>query len=62
MSRIPRVVYGASDPKGGCAGSLMDLLQEARFNHRASVTAGILEEHYLYYPPIGLFFSYFLIA
>jgi tRNA(adenine34) deaminase len=44
MSRIPRVVYGASDPKGGCAGSLMDLLQEARFNHRASVTAGILEE------------------
>ncbi|RIP36086.1 tRNA adenosine(34) deaminase TadA [Staphylococcus gallinarum] len=44
MSRIPRVVYGASDPKGGCAGSLMDLLQEPRFNHRASVISGILAE------------------
>lgn len=44
MSRIPRVVYGASDPKGGCSGSLMDLLQESRFNHRAEVVSGVLEE------------------
>ena len=44
MSRIPHVVYGAPDPKGGCGGSLMDLIQEARFNHRASVTSGILEQ------------------
>ncbi|UTB81499.1 tRNA adenosine(34) deaminase TadA [Staphylococcus carnosus] len=43
MSRIPRVVYGASDPKGGCSGSLMDLLQEPRFNHRAEVVSGVLE-------------------
>lgn len=44
MSRIPRVVYGAKDPKGGCSGSLMDLLQESRFNHRAEVVSGVLEE------------------
>ncbi|MFQ3870907.1 tRNA adenosine(34) deaminase TadA [Staphylococcus sp. Mo2-1] len=44
MSRIPYVIYGAKDPKGGCAGSLMDLLQESRFNHRATVQTGVLEE------------------
>lgn len=44
MSRIPSVIYGAKDPKGGCAGSLMNLLQEERFNHRATVEFGILEE------------------
>ena len=40
MSRIPRVVYGAMDPKGGCSGSLMDLLQQPQFNHRAIVEQG----------------------
>lgn len=44
MSRIPHVIYGAKDPKGGCAGSLMDLLQEPRFNHRARVEIGVMEE------------------
>ncbi|WP_101841814.1 tRNA adenosine(34) deaminase TadA [Halobacillus sp. Marseille-P3879] len=44
QSRIPRVVYGASDPKAGCAGTLMNLLQEERFNHQAEVTAGVLGE------------------
>lgn len=44
MSRIPRVVFGASDPKGGCSGSLMDLTQEPRFNHRAIVDKHILAE------------------
>ncbi|MBY6270847.1 MAG: tRNA-specific adenosine deaminase [Bacillaceae bacterium] len=44
QSRIKRVVYGASDPKAGCAGTLMNLLQEERFNHRAEVVAGVLEE------------------
>lgn len=44
MSRIPHVIYGAKDPKGGCAGSLMDLLQEPRFNHRAQVEIGVMEE------------------
>lgn len=44
MSRIARVVYGASDPKGGCAGTFMNLLQDARFNHQSEVVPGILEE------------------
>lgn len=44
MSRIPHVVYGAKDPKGGTVNSLMNLLGEPRFNHRAEVTAGVLEE------------------
>jgi tRNA(adenine34) deaminase len=44
LSRIPRVVYGARDPKGGCAGTLMNLLQEARFNHQSIVVSGVLEE------------------
>lgn len=34
MSRIPTVVYGAHDAKGGCSGSLMNLLHESRFNHQ----------------------------
>lgn len=44
MSRIPKVVYGATDPKGGCSGSLMNLLEESRFNHRAEVIKGVLEQ------------------
>ncbi|WLR53324.1 tRNA adenosine(34) deaminase TadA [Bacillus tianshenii] len=44
LSRVERVVFGAKDPKGGCAGTLMNLLQEERFNHQAEVTAGVLEE------------------
>lgn len=43
MSRIPRVVYGAVDPKGGCTGSLMNLLEKPQFNHRAIVESDILE-------------------
>lgn len=44
LSRVERVVYGASDPKGGCAGTLMNLLQEERFNHQAEVVSGVMEE------------------
>ncbi|HEX7063846.1 MAG TPA: tRNA adenosine(34) deaminase TadA [Bacillales bacterium] len=44
QSRIERVVYGAPDPKGGCAGTLMNLLEEDRFNHRAEVVPGVLGE------------------
>ena len=44
LSRVRRVVYGAVDPKGGCAGTLMNLLQDQRFNHQCEVTAGILGE------------------
>lgn len=42
LARIPRVVFGASDPKGGMAGSLGNLLQDPRLNHRAEVTSGVL--------------------
>lgn len=44
QSRIPRVVYGAKDPKAGCGGSIYNLLQEERFNHRCEVSIGVLEE------------------
>jgi tRNA(adenine34) deaminase len=44
LSRVDRVVYGADDPKGGCAGTLMNLLDEPRFNHQAGVTSGVLAE------------------
>lgn len=43
QSRMKRVVFGASDPKGGCAGSLINLLIDDRFNHQAELTSGILE-------------------
>ena len=44
LSRIERVVYGAADPKGGCAGTLMNLLQDERFNHQCEVQPGIMEQ------------------
>lgn len=44
LARVPRVVYGASDPKAGMAGSLGNLLQDPRLNHRCAVTAGVLGE------------------
>jgi tRNA(adenine34) deaminase len=44
LSRIERVIYGAADPKGGCAGTFMDLLQDERFNHQSEVVSGILEK------------------
>lgn len=43
-ARIERVYYGAKDPKAGCAGSLLDLLSDERFNHQAEVFPGLLEE------------------
>ena len=39
LSRVKRVVYGAADPKGGCAGTFMNLLQDERFNHQSEVVA-----------------------
>ncbi|MBR7554268.1 tRNA adenosine(34) deaminase TadA [Allobacillus sp. GCM10007491] len=44
QSRIPRVVYGAADPKAGCAGTLLNLLDEKRFNHQSEVISGVLQE------------------
>ncbi|WP_066074761.1 tRNA adenosine(34) deaminase TadA [Neobacillus soli] len=43
LSRVNRVVYGASDPKGGCAGTFMNLLQDERFNHQSEIVTGVLE-------------------
>jgi tRNA(adenine34) deaminase len=42
LARVDRVVFGASDPKAGFAGSLGNLVQEPRLNHRAELTAGVL--------------------
>ncbi len=44
LARIPRVVYGASDPKAGAVSSLHQLLTDPRLNHRCEVTSGILAE------------------
>ncbi|GGN57841.1 tRNA adenosine(34) deaminase TadA [Oceanobacillus indicireducens] len=44
QSRMKRVVYGAPDPKAGCAGTLFNLLDEPRFNHQVEVTSGVLQE------------------
>lgn len=44
LARIPRVVYGAADPKAGAVQSLHQLLSDSRLNHRCDVTGGILAE------------------
>ncbi|ANE45951.1 adenosine deaminase [Paenibacillus swuensis] len=44
QSRVPLVVYGTPDPKAGCAGTLMNLLQEERFNHEAAIVSGVLQQ------------------
>ncbi|MDX6670366.1 MAG: tRNA(adenine34) deaminase [Solirubrobacteraceae bacterium] len=44
LARVPRVVYGAPDPKAGMAGSVLDVLGEPRLNHRPEVAAGLLAE------------------
>lgn len=41
-ARVARLVYGASDPKTGACGSVVDLFQEVRLNHHATVTSGVL--------------------
>jgi len=44
LARIDRLVYGAADPKAGAAGSLWNIVQDERLNHRLQVTAGVLED------------------
>jgi tRNA(adenine34) deaminase len=44
LARLPRVVYGAIDPKAGAAGSVFDVLDEPRLNHRPRVASGLLAE------------------
>jgi tRNA(adenine34) deaminase len=44
LARVPRLVYGATDPKAGAAGSVLDILAEPRLNHRPQVAGGLLRE------------------
>ena len=44
QSRMSRVVVGCMNPKAGCAGSILNLLQMTEFNHQAELTTGVLEE------------------
>ena len=44
QSRIAKVCIGAMNPKAGCAGSIFNLLEEPRFNHRCLVQTGVLQE------------------
>jgi tRNA(adenine34) deaminase len=44
QARLDRVVIGTMNPKAGCAGSILNVLQEPRFNHQTEVTRGILQE------------------
>ena len=44
LARVPRVVYGALDPKAGAAGSVLDVLSEPRLNHRPDVAGGLLAD------------------
>ncbi len=43
LARVPRVVFGAQDPKTGAGGSVVNILHHRRLNHRIKVTAGVLE-------------------
>jgi tRNA(adenine34) deaminase len=42
LARMPRVIFGATDPKAGAAGSVLDVLGEPRLNHRPQVQGGLL--------------------
>ena len=44
LARIPRLVFGAADPKAGMAGSLENLVQDPRLNHRVELRGGVLAE------------------
>ena len=44
LARIPKVVYGTSDPKSGAAGTLYNILQDERLNHRVELVSGVLAD------------------
>jgi tRNA(adenine34) deaminase len=44
LARVPRVVYGADDPKAGAAGSVLDVLQMEELNHRPERASGLLAD------------------
>ena len=44
QARLPRLVYGAKDTRFGAHGSIVNVLDETRFNHRVAITEGVLQE------------------
>ncbi|NKB66314.1 MAG: tRNA-specific adenosine deaminase [Candidatus Latescibacteria bacterium] len=44
LARIPRLVFGAADPKTGACGSLRNVVQDQRLNHRCQVLGGVIED------------------
>jgi tRNA(adenine34) deaminase len=44
LSRIDRLVYGTTDPKAGACGSILNIVEEPRLNHRVQITGGVLAE------------------
>ena len=44
LSRIPRVVFGAKDPKAGAAGSIFNILDDDRLNHKAEIVSGVMRD------------------
>ncbi len=44
LARIPRVVFGATDPKSGAAGSLYNIVQDERLNHKVELLSGVCAE------------------
>ena len=44
LARVPRVVFGTTDPKAGAVGSVFDILREPRLNHRPEVAGGLLAD------------------
>ena len=44
QARVSRVVIGSMNPKAGCAGSILNLLEMEQFNHQVEVTRGVLQE------------------
>ena len=57
QARIPNVVFGTRNVKAGCAGSILNILDEPRFNHQVNVIEGILREECA--KPMGEFFKRF---
>ena len=57
QARIPRVVFGTPNVKAGCAGSILNILNEPKFNHQVDVTCGVLREECA--APMSEFFKRF---
>ena len=55
VARLPRLVYGADDPKAGAVGSVVELLRDPRFNHRVEVVRGVMAEESI--ELLGSFFA-----